>query len=192
MTSLSLTRNASASWAQRLTISPEGCAVGRAVMPSWRSIKTRAVAESRLVDMSEPFLRVTSGRTRALGGPGYRLRSRVPRRAWRRSVERRLHQGCEKLTELSDVVEIVDVQDGFFDGGLPVGRDDSVGQLGVLVSDVRVRQVSVAGTAWVHDLGGASGPVVEGHAQLGSELLIGREAVVGLFMVNDRSVNQLP
>ena len=49
-----------------------------------------------------------------------------------------------------------------FDGGLAFGSDGAVGQLGVLVTDLRVREVPVAGTARVYDLGGASGPVVEG------------------------------
>src|ERR1700685_2193123 len=78
-----------------------------------------------------------------------------------RSVERGVHGGCEQGRQLSDVIESVDAEDGLFDGVPAVGRDDAVGQLGVLVADVRVRKATVAGAARVYDLGGASGPVVE-------------------------------
>jgi hypothetical protein len=44
----------------------------------------------------------------------------------------------------------------------------------------------------VYDLGGVSAPVFEGQAYLGGELLVGREVVVGLFVVRDRSVDQGP
>src|SRR5580704_8145188 len=60
-------------------------------------------------------------------------------------VEWRVHGGCEQGSQLSDVVEGVDAEDGFFDGGLAVGRDDAVGQLGVLVTDLRVGKGPVAG-----------------------------------------------
>src|ERR1700689_4127878 len=99
------------------------------------------------------------------------------------SVERRVHSGCKQGRQLSDVVESVDAEDGFLDGGLPVCRDDVVSQLGVFVTDFRVRQVPVAGAARVYDLGGASGPVLEGQAHLGGELLVDREGVGGLFGV---------
>ena len=62
-------------------------------------------------------------------------------RAWR------THGGCEQGRQLSDVVEGVDAEDGFFDGGLAVGGDGAAGQLGVLVADVGVGKVPVAGTA---------------------------------------------
>jgi hypothetical protein len=73
-----------------------------------------------------------------------------------------VHSGCEQGRQLSDVIESVDPEDGFFDGGLAVGRDDAVGQLGVLVPDIGVGQVPVAGAARVDDLGGASAAVGEG------------------------------
>ena len=66
-----------------------------------------------------------------------------------------MHGGCEQGRQLSDVVESVDAEDGFLDGGLPLGGDDVVGQLGVFVADFRVRQGPVAGAARVYDLGGA-------------------------------------
>ena len=69
-----------------------------------------------------------------------------------------MHGGCEKGRQLSDVVDRVDAEDGFFDCGLALGRDGAVGQLGVLVPDFGVGQVPVAGTARVDDLGGASAP----------------------------------
>jgi hypothetical protein len=65
-----------------------------------------------------------------------------------------------------------------------------VGQLGVLVTDVRVRQVPVAGAARVYDLGGAGAPVVEGQAHLGGELLVDREVVVGPFVMRQCLVDQ--
>jgi hypothetical protein len=108
------------------------------------------------------------------------------------SVERRVHGGRQQSSQLSDVVERVDVEDGLLDGGLAFGRDGAVGQLGVLVTDLRVRKVPVAGTARVYDLGGVSAPVVEGQAHLGCEPLVDREVVVGLFVVGDRSVDQVP
>src|ERR1700722_4695161 len=98
-------------------------------------------------------------------GSGYRLRSGV-------SAERRVHGGGEKGRQLSDVVESVDAEDGFFDCGLALGRDGAVGQLGVLVPDFGVGQAPVAGTARVDDLGGVSGPVLEGQAHLGGEPLV--------------------
>jgi hypothetical protein len=66
------------------------------------------------------------------------------------------------------------------------------GQLGVLVTDVRVGQVPVAGAARVDDLGGARGSVGEGQAHLGGEPLVGREGVVGPFVVSQCPVDQPP
>ena len=114
------------------------------------------------------------------------MRSRVPHSApgtasgRRSSVERRVHSGCEQGSELSDVVERVEVEDGLFDGGLAIRqRRSAVGQLGVLVTDLRVRKVPVTGTRGCTTLAAASGPVVEGQAYLGGEPLVYREIVVG-------------
>jgi hypothetical protein len=41
-----------------------------------------------------------------------------------------VHGRCEQGRQLSNVGEGVDAEDGFFDGGLAVGSDDPVGQLG--------------------------------------------------------------
>src|SRR5580692_8579691 len=101
-----------------------------------------------------------------------------------RSVERGLHGGCKQVRQLSDVIESFDPEDGLLDGGPALGRDDAVGQLGVLITDVRIRKAPVAGAARVYDLGGASSPVVEGQAHLGCELLVDREVIVGRFLVN--------
>src|ERR1700751_5701593 len=106
---------------------------------------------------------------------GRSVRQFVPVRAVGVSVERRVHGRCEQGRQLGDVVESVDAEDGFFDGGLTLGGDGAVGQLGVLVPDVGVGKVPVAGTARVYDLGTASAPVVERQAHLGCELLVGRE-----------------
>ena len=67
-----------------------------------------------------------------------------------------------------------------------------MGQLGVLVTDVGVREVPVAGTARVYDLGGAGGPVLESHAHLGGETLVFWEIVVGLFVVSQCPVDEPP
>jgi hypothetical protein len=101
-----------------------------------------------------------------------------------------VHGGCEQGRQLSDVIESIDAKDGFFDRGLAFGRDDAVGQLGVLVTDVRVGQVPVAGAARVDDLGGAGAAVGEGQAHLGGELLVDREVVVGLFVMRQYLVDQ--
>src|SRR5580704_13696874 len=77
-------------------------------------------------------------------------------------VEWRVHGGCEQGSQLSDVVESVDAEDGFFDGGLALGSDDAVCQLGVLFPDVGVGQAPVTGAARVDDLGGAGAAVGEG------------------------------
>src|ERR1700751_1247570 len=61
----------------------------------------------------------------------------------RASAERGVHGGDEQGRQLRDVVEGVDAEDGFFDGGLAVGRDEAAGQLGVLVAGVGVGQVPV-------------------------------------------------
>ena len=58
-----------------------------------------------------------------------------------------MHDGCKQGHQLSDVVESVDVEDSPFYGRLAVGRDDAVGQLGILVTDFVVREVAVAGAA---------------------------------------------
>jgi hypothetical protein len=73
-----------------------------------------------------------------------------------------VHGGCEQGSQLSDVVESFDAEDGLFDSGLALGRDGAMGQLGELVTDLRVREVPVAGAARVRDLGDATAPVVEG------------------------------
>src|SRR5580692_10227638 len=103
-----------------------------------------------------------------------------------------MHGGCEQGSQLSDVIESIDAKDGFFDGGLAVGSDDAVCQLGVLSPDVCVGQGPVAGTARVDDLGGAGAAVGEGQAHLGGELLVDREVVVGPFAVRQCLVDQGP
>ena len=73
-----------------------------------------------------------------------------------------MHGGGEQGSQLRDVVQSLDAQDGFFDGVLALGRDGAVGQLGVLVANVRVGQAAVTGTARVDDLGGMGAALVEG------------------------------
>src|SRR5277367_3613479 len=140
------------------------------------SIKTRAVVGREL----SAFVSLSSeqrvrGR-KAPSGPGAAC---GPGTASGRSgsVERRLHGGCQQSSQLSDVVKRVDVEDGVLDGGLPFGGDSSVRQLGVLVANLRVRKVPVAGAARVCDLGGVSAPVVECHAHSSCELLVDREVI---------------
>jgi hypothetical protein len=101
-----------------------------------------------------------------------------------------VHGGCEQGRQLSDVIESIDAKDGFFDRGLAFGRDDAVGQLGVLVTDVRLGQVPVAGAAQVDELAVRVLPSVRVRRTLGGELLVDREVVVGLFVMRQCLVDQ--
>ena len=66
------------------------------------------------------------------------------------------------------------------------------GSAGVLVTDVHVRKVPVAGAARVYDLRGTRASVVQGPAHLGRRLLVDREVVVHLFVMRERLVDQGP
>ena len=74
--------------------------------------------------------------------------------------------GGEQSRELLDVVESVDVKDGFFDGRLALGRNQTTCQLRVLVTNFVVGQIPVAGAARVHDFGNLGASVLQRQAHL--------------------------
>jgi hypothetical protein len=95
------------------------------------------IGEQKGVSVSSSQVPVQSRRYRC-AAVGQCWLSLSPPGQWGVSVEGRVHGGYEQGRQLSDVIQSIDAEDGFFDGGLALGRDDAVGQLGVLVTDVRV------------------------------------------------------
>src|SRR5271155_3467257 len=130
-TSFLCARNASASRAPRATIWSDGSTVGRAVMPSCRSIRMSAVAGSSVAGMGV-LLAGRSGLGPDQSGwawEGGRIARQLRERCVRippLSIERRLHRRGQQSRQLTDVIDRVEIEDGVLDRRLALRGDHTL------------------------------------------------------------------
>src|SRR5271163_542494 len=117
-----------------MTMSLAGCAVGSAVIPCWRSIRTKAVAWSRVAGIGVSL--VVVGSIESVGPP---------------SAQGRCHGWSEQGRQIRNVLDCVQIEDGVLDGGLAGRRDHRAGQAAVLVHNVGITELPVAGSAGVRN-----------------------------------------
>src|SRR5271168_4730502 len=115
-------------------MSSAGCAVGRAVIPCWRSMRTKAVAWSRVAGIGVSLVVVGSIED---VGP--------------QSVQGRCHGWSEQGRQIRDVLDRVQIVDGVLDGGLAGRGDHRTSQAAVLVHDVDITELPVASSAGVRN-----------------------------------------